>query len=298
MTIQLRVSRTQYDETRLGRVFLVEEDHDTHATLQRLVPHYGGIQVQMRFIFSCSEVLETAQGLEVDLPIIFAPCPASLRVRTGVEKHAVGVAPQLGDRVQIEADDFINIFLLRIVAIHTMIGDARRQAMPMRAQLLRVEVDPRVFRLGLCGFLSRWRPHDGERKSAPACDIDHRERGNLQSTFGTARTAVEEVPETERLLATLRDEGRVMRRDQCRARVERRPQHALMQIWPVKGLPKLPCDVALSVAAGATQVTEVDATTPHKDRDEQRSKKLPLGLTEPGHLLQDIVDHCHKPFPG
>ena len=70
--------------------------------------------MQMRFIFPCSEILETAQGLEVDLPVILALCPASLGVRTGVGKPAVGVAPQLGDRVQIEADDFINIFLLRI----------------------------------------------------------------------------------------------------------------------------------------------------------------------------------------
>ena len=68
----------------------------------------------MRFIFPCAEVLETAQVLEVDLPVILAPCPASLRVWTGGEKQAVGVAPQLGDRVQIEANDFINIFLLRI----------------------------------------------------------------------------------------------------------------------------------------------------------------------------------------
>jgi hypothetical protein len=113
-TVQLRVSRTQYDETRLGRVFLVEEDHDTQATLQRLVPHHGGIQVQMRFIFPGAEVLETAPGLEVDLPVILAPCPTSLRVRTGGEQHAVGVAPQFGDRVQIEADDCIKIFLLRI----------------------------------------------------------------------------------------------------------------------------------------------------------------------------------------
>ena len=81
--------------------------------------------------------------------------------------------------------------------------------MPMRTQLLHVEVDPRVVRLGLGGFLSRWCLHNGERKSAPACDIDHSERGHLSSTFGTARTAVEEVPEPERLLATLREEGRV-----------------------------------------------------------------------------------------
>src|SRR5258705_3835198 len=98
--------------------------------------------MQMRFIFHSSEVLETVQGLEVDLPIIFTPCPTALRVRTGVEKHAVSVAPQFGDGMQIEADDFINIFLLRIVAVHTMIFDARRQAMPMLTQLLLVEVDP------------------------------------------------------------------------------------------------------------------------------------------------------------
>ena len=155
--------------------------------------------------------LETAQVLEIDLPIIFAPCPTALRVQAGVEQHAVGVAPQFGDRMQIETDDFINIFLLRIVAIHAMIGAARRQAMSMRTQLLRIDVDPGFFRLGLRGLFPRRRLCGGERQSAPACDIDYSERGNLQSTFGTARTAVEEVPETERLLATLRDEGRVMR---------------------------------------------------------------------------------------
>src|SRR5437016_11790682 len=252
----------------------------------------------MRFLRPRAEVLETAQVLEVDFPIILPPCPASLRVRTGVEKQAVGVAPQFGDRMQIEADDFINIFLLRIIAIHTMILDARRQAMSMRTPVLLVEVDPRVFRLGLRGFLSRRRLRDGERQSAPACDIDHSERGHLQAAFGTMRTAVEEVPEAERLRTTLRDEGRVMRGDQFRAWVKRRPQHALMKVGPVKRLPKLPCDGAFRVVAIATQVAEVDATTQHKDRDEQRSKELPLGLTEPGHLVQDSVDNCHKPFPG
>src|SRR4029453_2228140 len=298
MAIQLRISRAQNDETRLGRIFPVQENHNTQGTLQRLVPHYGGIQVQMRLIFSCAEVLETAQVLEVDLPSIFAPCPTALRVRSRVEKAAVSVAPQFGDRMQIEADDFIKIFLLRIVAIHAMIGDARRQAMPMRAQLLLVEVDPSFVLLGLRSVLPRRRLRGGERKSAPACDIDHGERGNLQPTFGTARTAVEEVPETKRLLATLRDEGRVMRRDQFRARVERRHQHALMKVWPVKRLPKLPCHGAFRVVAVATQVAEVDATTQHKDRDEQRGKELPLWLTEPGHVGQDVVDNCHKPFTG
>src|SRR4029434_10111823 len=100
--------------------------------------------------------------------------------------------------------------LLRIVAIYAMIGDARRQAMPMRTQLLPIEVDPGFFRLSLCGVLARRRLRNGERESAPAGDIHHRERGNLQPTFGTTCAAVEEVPETERLLATLREEGRVM----------------------------------------------------------------------------------------
>src|SRR5919108_935307 len=295
MTIQFRISRSQNDETRFGWVFPVQEHHNTPATLQRLVPHDGGIQVQMRLIFSCAEVLETAQVLEVNLPSIFASCPTALRVRSGVEKHAVGVAPQFGDRMQIEANNFINIFLLRIVAIYTMVGDARRQAIPMRTQLLLVEVDPGFFRLRLCGVLSRRRLRNSERESAPACDIDHRERGNLQPTFGTTRTAIEEVPEPERLLATLREKGRVMRRDQFRARVERRHQHTLVKVGPVKWFPELPCDGAFRVVAIATQVAEVDTTAQHKDRDEQRGQELPLWLTESGYLFQDVVDNCHKP---
>src|SRR5262245_33436157 len=119
--MQLRISRAQNDATRLGWVFLVEQDHDTQATLQRLVPCDGGIQMQMRLLFSGAEVLEKAQVLEVDLASIFASCPAALRVRSGVEKHAVGVAPQFGARMQMEADDGIDIFLLRLVAVHAMI---------------------------------------------------------------------------------------------------------------------------------------------------------------------------------
>src|SRR4029434_9052460 len=33
-------------------------------------------------------------------------------------------------------------------------------------------------------------------------------------------------------------------------------------------------------------------------REEQRGKKLPLWLTEPGYLLQDVVNNCHKPLTG
>src|SRR4030095_15653400 len=260
MTIQIRISRAQHDETRLGRVFQIEKDHNAQATLKRLVPHHSGIQMHMRFLWPRAEVLEPVQGLEVDLPIIFTLCPTTLRVRTGVEKQAVSVAPQFGDGVQIEADDFINIFLLRIVAVHTMIVDARRQAMPMLAQLLLVEVDPGFFQLSLYGFLSPRRLRTGESKSALACNIHHRECGNLQPAFGTTRAAIEEVPETERLLATLGDEGRIMSRDQFRVRGQRRHEHALMQGGPVKWRPKLPCDGTFRIVAGATQVAEGDAT--------------------------------------
>ena len=62
-----------------------------------------------------------------------------------------------------------------------------------------------------------------------------------------------------------------------------------MKVGPVgKWLPKLPCDGAFRVVAVATQVAEVDATAQHKDCDKQRRKELPLGLTEPGHLFQDL----------
>src|SRR5262245_2531783 len=268
--MQIGIGRSKNDEAWLGWVFPVEEDHNAQATLKRFVPHHGGIQMQMRFIVYDSKVLETAQSLEVDLAVIFAPCPASLRVRTNIEKPTVRIAPQFGDRVQLETNDFIQIFLLRIVAVHAMIDNARWQAMPMRAQLLLVEVDPALSRLGLRSLLSRRRLRDGEGESTSACDIHHSERGNLQPAFGTIRTAVEEVPETERLLATLRDKGRVMSRDHFRARVERRYQHALMKGRPVKRLPKLPGDGAFRVVAVATQVAVVDATAQHKNRDEQR----------------------------
>src|SRR6185295_11458397 len=108
MTIQIRISRAQHDETRLGRVFPIEEDHKAQATLKRLVPPHSAIQMHMRFLWPRAEVLETVQGLEVDLPIILAPCPTALRVRSGGEQHAVGVTPQFGDRMQIEVDDFMH----------------------------------------------------------------------------------------------------------------------------------------------------------------------------------------------
>src|SRR5215475_3704604 len=126
--------------------------------------------------------------------------------------------------------------------------------MPMRRQLLLIEVHTCLFLRRLRGLLARRRLRDGQGKSAPAGDIHHRERGHLQPAFGTTRTAVEEVPEPERLLATLWDERRVMSRDQFCTRVECRHQRTLMKVWPVKRLPKLPCDSAFRVVTVATQV--------------------------------------------
>ena len=89
-----------------------------------------------------------------------------------------------------------------------------------------------------------------------------------------------------------------MSRDQFRVRGKRCHEHTLMKVGPVKWRPKLPCDGTFRIVAVATQVAEVDAAAQHEDRDEQRGKELPLRLTKPGYLLQDVVDHCHKPFTG
>src|SRR2546428_13566074 len=70
MTIQVRIRRAQHNATRLGWVFPAQENHKTHATLQCLVPHDGSRQVQRRRIFAGAEVLEAAQVLEGDLPVI------------------------------------------------------------------------------------------------------------------------------------------------------------------------------------------------------------------------------------
>src|SRR5215470_8097820 len=255
MAMQIRISGAQNNATRLVWIVPVQENDQTQATLQRLGPHDRGIQGQMRCLCSCAESRETASVWAVDRPRICAPCPTALWVRPGVEKQAGGGAPQSGDRVPSEVDDFLNLCLLCLVAIHPMIGDSRRQAQPMRTPWLRVAVDPGCFRLRSGGFLSRRRLRDCARQSAPVCDINHRERGKLQPPLGTARTAVAAVAETERLLATCCDAGRVMRRDQCRVRVACRQQHALMEVGPVKRLPELPRDGTCSIVTGAPEVT-------------------------------------------
>jgi hypothetical protein len=276
-TMKSGLGRSKNDEAWLDGVCPVEEDPQAPATLKRLVPHHGRIQRQLWCIGHRAKVLATAQGLEVDLAVIVAPGPASLRVRTRVEQPPVRIAPPCGDGVQLTADDFIKLLLLRLIAVHAMRDHARWQARPRRAPWLRGEVDPALCRLGLRGLLSRWRLRDGARQGAPACDLYYGARGPRPPAFGPTRPAVDEGPEPTRLLAMLRDEGGVMRRDHCRAWVEPRHQHALMKGWPVKRLSKLPGDGAFSVVAVATQGAEVDATTPHKNRDEPRGQELPLG---------------------
>jgi hypothetical protein len=157
MIMQSRIRRAQHEATRRGRIFPMEEDHQAQATLKRLVPHHGGRQMPLRVFWPRAAVLETVQGLAGDLPILLTPCPTSLRVRTGGEKHAVSVAPPWGEGMPREADAFLTLFLLRIVAVSTGLGDTRRQAMPRLAQWLRVEGDPGFFRLSLCGCLARRR---------------------------------------------------------------------------------------------------------------------------------------------
>ena len=212
VTVQSQVGRGEENRARLGRVFLIDQHHHTQTPLEGDVPDQRRIHLHMGGLGQCPQSVEAAQVLPVDFAVILAARPFALGMRTGREKPAVGVAPQFGNGVQIETDDFINIFLLRIVAIHTMIVDARWQAMSMLAQLLLVEIHPCRF-FFLCGRRpSGWRCLGaGDREGAAARDIHDGERGDLQAAFGTGGTAVEEVPQPERLLATLRHEGRILR---------------------------------------------------------------------------------------
>ena len=113
--------------------------------------------------------------------------------------------------------------------------------------------------------LSRWRLRDGQRESAPACDIDYSERVNLQSPARLAQP-LKKCPSPNVCLPLFG------RKDASCAeisseRVECRQQHALVKVGLVKRFPELLGDGAFRVVAVATQVA-VDATAQHKDRDE------------------------------
>jgi hypothetical protein len=210
-----------------------------------------------------AEGLKAAAVLNIDVAIILTPRPAALWVRAGVEKPTVGVAPQLSNRVQVETDSFIKVFLLGKVTVHAMIGDLRRQAVTLLTPLLPVKIHSGLF---LClprdRLVIAWGGL-GHRacEGAPACHIHNCQRGDFQAAFGTGGTAVEEVTQPERLLATLGDEGSILRRDYFRARVEGYRDDPLMEVRPVKAAPELPRNRALTLVAIAAQIAKVDAAS-------------------------------------
>src|SRR5206468_6661831 len=106
---------------------------------ERDVPDDGRIQMQMCRLRHGAKGRKAAEVLKMDFAIILPPRPAALGVRAGVEKPTVGVAPQLGNRVQVETDSFITVLLLGEVPVHAMIGDLRRQAVTLLTQLLPVK---------------------------------------------------------------------------------------------------------------------------------------------------------------
>src|SRR4029450_7177705 len=75
MTMKRGISSAQHDEPRLDQVFPVAEDHHAQGALRLLVPHHRGLQMPMRCLCLSAEVLDTAQDLDVHLPIICAPGP-------------------------------------------------------------------------------------------------------------------------------------------------------------------------------------------------------------------------------
>jgi site-specific DNA recombinase len=285
--VQGQLRRGQHDIARLGGRFPVDHDHEAQLAFERDMPDDGRIEMQMGCLRHGAEGRKAAEVLKIDFAIVFTPCPATLWVWAGVEKPTVGIAPQLGNRVQVETDRFIQVLLLRKVTVHAMIGDLRRQAVTLLTQLLAVKIHSGLF-LGLLRdrlVIARRCLGHCEGEGAAACHIHDGQRGDFQAAFGPGGTAVEEVPETERLLATLRDEGSVLRRDHFRARVEGDRDDPLMEVWPVKVAPELPCYRALTIVAVATQIAKVDAASQCQDGREQRVQELGLGLTDRRHPL-------------
>src|SRR5262245_60729724 len=173
------------------------------------------------------------------------------------------LTPLVSNRVQVETDSCIKVFLLGKVPVHAMIGDLRRQAVTLFTQLLPVKINAGLF-LGLlrAHLVIAWGclgHREGE--GTAACHIHDSQCGDFQATFGPGGTAIEEVPQPERLLATLRDKGSILCRDDFRARVEGDRDDPLMEVRPVKAAPELPGNRALTIVAVATQIAKVDATS-------------------------------------
>src|SRR5262249_45649442 len=265
--------------------------------LERDVPDHGRIERDLWRLLQPAEILNPAEVLKVDLAVILTLPPTWLRMRAGIKEQTAGIAPQLGDRVKLEVNDLIKIFLFRKVAVHAMIFAPLWQAMTLRVQLLLVEINAGLFLflVARCLVIPWRRLVDRECQSAAACDIHHRQGRNLQSALGAIGAALEEVTETESLVPALRNERGLLRRDPFRARVECGIHHPLRKVRPVKTAAELPRDSALGGVAGTTQIARVDTPTQGENRRNQSGKELPLRLTDRRQLLQDLVDNCHRP---
>ena len=198
--------------------------------------------------------------MKVDLAIILALAPPALGVHSGIEEAAVGVVAQLGDRMQLEVHDLINIFLFGEVVVHALISDGGRQAVAMVVQLLFVEIHARlVLGWGPRGLLlAGGRLGDDEGKGTAAGDIYHGQSRNLQPAVGPTGAAVEEVPQSKGVFAALGNNRGILRRDQLRARIQCSRHYPLMKVGPVKGPAKLARHRALGVLAVATQIAPGD----------------------------------------
>src|SRR5262249_43859733 len=148
--VQFQISRGQDHVARLGGIFPIEEDDHRQLPLERNVPDHGRIEMDLFSLLQGAQILKPAQVLKVDLAIVLALPPTALPMRARIKEQTVGVAPELGDRVKLEVNDFIKIFLFRKVAVHAVIFDALWQAMTRIAQLLLVEINS-----GLVFFLAR-----------------------------------------------------------------------------------------------------------------------------------------------
>lgn len=126
-------------------------------------------------------------------------------------------------------------------------------------------------------------PRAGE--GAAACHIHDGQRGDFQAALGTGGTAVEEGPEPARLRAPLREDGRILRREPCRARLTSDRDAPWGEARPGKATPERPRHRALTRVAGATQGAKVDAASPGQDGHKQRVKALRRGFTDRWHLL-------------
>jgi hypothetical protein len=124
--VEDQIRGSQHDVARLGWGFPVDNHHEAQLAFESDMPDDGRIQMQMIHLRQRAEGLKAAEVLKIDFALILTPRPTALWVRAGVKKPTVGVAPQLGNRMQGETDRFIQVFLLGKVPVHAMIGDLRR----------------------------------------------------------------------------------------------------------------------------------------------------------------------------